>query len=78
MADRACPGADNVKIPELEIITCPECGGDVEFFTRDKKANCTECGHTVFRDEQQSCIDWCPMAELCFSKEALEKRKEQK
>jgi protein-arginine kinase activator protein McsA len=61
-----CPGADNVKIPELEIIECPKCGGDAEFFTRDKKATCTECGETVYREQRPSCIDWCPMAGKCF------------
>lgn len=70
---RGCPGADNVKIPELEIKTCPKCGGEVEFFTRDQKSNCTECGTVVFREEKPSCIDWCPMADVCFPNHKKEK-----
>lgn len=64
--DRGCPGSQNVKIPELEIVACPNCGGEVEFFTRDIKSKCAACGQTVFREQQPSCIDWCPMAEECF------------
>lgn len=78
MDNRGCPGADNVKIPELEIVACPECGGEVEFFTRDKKSICGECGHIVLREQKASCIDWCPMAETCFGKEAMEKAKKGK
>ncbi len=78
MTDRNCPGADNVKIPELEIEECPKCGGEVEFFTREKRSNCTECGHVVTRGQQASCIDWCPMAEECFGKEALKKKDDNK
>lgn len=61
-----CPGADNVKIPELELVECSKCGGEVEFFTRDKKSTCTECGEVVYREARPSCIDWCPMADKCF------------
>ncbi len=75
---KGCPGADNVKIPELELFECPKCGGEVEFFTRDKKANCTECGHLVYREAKPSCIDWCPMAETCFPELVKEKQKEKK
>lgn len=78
MTDRSCPGADNVKIPELTVESCPKCGGDVEFFTRDKKANCTECGFLVFKEQQASCIDWCPMAEECFGKDVVENEKSKK
>lgn len=78
MVNRGCPGADNVKIPELEIITCPKCGGDVEFFTREVKASCTDCGELVWRDQKASCIDWCPMAEACFGAEAVGKAKSRK
>jgi len=72
---RGCPGGDNVKIPELQIETCPQCGGEVEFFTRDKKVSCPECGNIVYREVKQSCIDWCPMAEQCFGAEAVKKYK---
>ncbi len=73
MVFKGCPGGDNIKIPELEIVTCPKCGGEVEFFTRDKKSACSDCGYVVVRDTEASCIDWCPMAEECFGKEAVEK-----
>jgi DNA-directed RNA polymerase subunit RPC12/RpoP len=63
---KGCPGSSNVKIPELELLECPKCGGEVEFFTRDKKSNCTECGQTVMREANPSCLDWCPMAAECF------------
>ena len=70
---RACPGADNVKIPELEIVECPKCGGEVEFFSRDKKSTCTECDEVVYKEARPSCIDWCPMADKCFPELAAKK-----
>ena len=70
---KACPGADNVKIPELELVECPKCGGEVEFFSRDKKSTCTECGEIVYKEAQPSCIDWCPMADKCFPELAAKK-----
>ncbi len=71
MDNRQCPGADNLKIPELKIVKCPYCGGEVEFFSREVKSKCSECGKVVFREEKPSCIDWCPMAEVCFGKKDL-------
>lgn len=57
-----CPGSD----VEITIVNCPKCGGEVELFTGDAKAKCTECGQWVPR-EVASCIEWCPGAEQCFS-----------
>ncbi len=56
-----CPGSDI----EITIKTCPKCGGEVELFSGESKAKCTECGHVVWR-EVASCIEWCPGARQCF------------
>lgn len=57
-----CPGSD----VEITVVNCPRCGGEVELFTGDAKAKCSECGQWVSR-EVASCIEWCPGAEQCFS-----------
>jgi len=44
---------------------CPKCGEEVELFTGDSKAKCTNCGTMVAR-EKASCIEWCPGATQCF------------
>lgn len=74
--NRRCPGAENVRIPELEIKECPNCGEEVEFFSRETKSKCSNCGAIVFKEQTPSCIDWCPLAEECFGKEALKKARE--
>ena len=57
-----CPGSD----VEITVVPCPKCGSEVELFTGDAKAKCSDCGHWVPR-EVASCIEWCPGAEQCFS-----------
>ena len=67
-----CPGSCSGKTPQLEIVTCPECGNDIEMFSVDYKAECDSCGHIIYNDIQY-CIKECPKAEECLG--AAEYRK---
>lgn len=58
----ACPGSDVA----ITIKNCPRCGEEVELFTGDARAKCTNCGFIVPR-EVAACIDWCPAAKKCYS-----------
>ena len=60
-----CPGAAALKgAQELKIKVCPQCGGEIEIFSRDTHALC-KCGFVAYND-LQSCIKWCAYARECF------------
>ena len=59
-----CPGAAGFKGPQkLTVKTCPDCGREIEIFTRDIQVKC-QCGFTAF-NEIQSCIKWCAYVKEC-------------
>jgi hypothetical protein len=68
-----CPGSD----VEITLVRCPGCGEEVELFTGDSKAKCSDCGMWVPR-EAASCIEWCPGAKQCFSHVFREQQKAEK
>lgn len=40
------------KYPTLpEVITCPECGFDMELWNDEYETKCMNCGHRFFRRE---------------------------
>ncbi|ATZ61723.2 MAG: hypothetical protein BME93_01380 [Methanosarcinales archaeon Met12] len=67
-----CPGSLSIRRPTIEIIKCG-CGWEVEIFTDEQKAECENCGATVFRDARPSCVEWCPYAEKCIGEEKYKK-----
>ena len=69
-----CPGAANLRTPTLKIKKCPECNGDIEIFSTDRKVNCENCGFTVYNDIE-SCIQWCSYAKECVGDELINKIK---
>jgi len=60
----SCPGISQFMRPVPEYVKCPRCGGDVEIWSDEEKAQCPRCGTTVPRSVQ-SCLDWCEYAEKC-------------
>jgi len=60
----SCPGISQFMRPVPEYIKCPKCGGDVEIWSDEEKAQCHQCGTTVSRNIQ-SCLDWCEYADKC-------------
>ena len=70
-----CPGSSSLRNNiTLDVKTCPECGGDVELFSIDRKVACDKCGFLVYNNVL-SCIQWCRYAESCFGAEMVTKYK---
>jgi hypothetical protein len=67
-----CPGAAVFKGAEdLHIKVCPECGAEIEIFSKDTHAVCA-CGFVAYNDFQ-SCVRWCAYAKECVGDELFEK-----
>lgn len=57
-----CPGV----FRDIEFLTCPDCGGEVEFFPQDLVMACPGCGVQVTR-RSSACISHCPAREsYCY------------
>jgi len=72
-----CSGQGTAFLKDFKanIIPCPKCGREVEFFTDEKKVICPKCGSSIFMMDPQaieynegrlvfkgsgkSCFDWC-------------------
>ncbi|MCL2813141.1 MAG: hypothetical protein FWD23_00930 [Oscillospiraceae bacterium] len=67
-----CPGAAALKgAQKLKIKICPECGGEIEIFSKDVCGEC-KCGFVAYNDSQ-NCIQWCAYAKECVGDEIYEK-----
>ena len=67
-----CPGAIGFKgAQELKIKICPECGEEIEIFSRDACMQCS-CGFTAYNDSQ-TCLKWCKFARECIGEELYDK-----
>ena len=76
MLDR-CPGAVNLRTPNLSIKKCPQCRNEVEIFTNDVKVACDRCGFVIYND-LLSCVQWCRYAKECVGEETYRKLMEMK
>jgi hypothetical protein len=72
-----CPGQNTAYLKDFNtnIVTCQECGHEIEFFADERKVKCPQCKRSVFRIDSQiieyrggkliyhdpggSCLDWC-------------------
>ena len=72
-----CPGQNPAFLKNFNtnIVPCPRCGHEVEFFADEKKVKCPGCKSSVFKvdagaisyengkinikDNAASCLDWC-------------------
>jgi len=63
-----CPGFKDAARPNLELMPCPHCGGEVEIFTDEEEVTCDGCGKVVKRERGASCADWCRYAKDCFGR----------
>ncbi len=88
-----CPGQNTAYLKNFEtnIVPCPRCAHEVEFFSDEKKVKCPEChtnvfkvdaeiieytgGKLIFSGEDKNCLDWCGG---CLNKEDYEDIKENK
>jgi len=68
MPELRCPGAGNIRIPDLHIKNCPVCSSEIEIFSSELQSTCESCGFTAYRD-LSSCVQWCKYAEECVGPE---------
>lgn len=72
-----CPGTNSAYLKDFKtsIVSCQNCGREIEFFADERKVKCPSCGCSVFRVNpeiilykdgrisfggiENSCIDWC-------------------
>jgi len=72
-----CPGQNTAYLKDFKtnIVPCPKCGHEIEFFSDEKKVKCPSChtnifkvnpqvigykdGKLTFSGEDKSCLDWC-------------------
>ena len=73
-----CPGSQTIKQPVPEYIECPSCKGEVEIWSDEAKATCTNCHTTVPREMKSGCWEWCKFAEKCLGAETLAKMQAEK
>lgn len=66
MGFKRCPGATSFSQPKIEMLTCPDCGSDVEIWSDEADGKCRKCGKAVIRTASQSCVDWCKYARDCL------------
>lgn len=78
MADFSCPGAGLIKQPQPETIKCSHCGEEVEIWSDEAKAKCSNCGKVTSREMAPSCIEWCDYAKLCLGEETYERYMQEK
>jgi predicted amidophosphoribosyltransferase len=63
---KTCPGIRKLIRPVPELLTCPNCGGEVEMWSDEDIGTCDNCGKEVSRPQKEtSCLDWCQYADQC-------------
>jgi len=68
-----CPGSQKFSQPQPEFRSCPFCGEEVEIWTDEIKARCRKCKTAVFREQAQTCLDWCKYAKECVGEQVYNK-----
>jgi len=46
-----CPGPDRNKPNVPEEYECPECGAEIEMWTRDTQVTCPSCSKVITREQ---------------------------
>jgi hypothetical protein len=61
-----CPGLREFLRPTPAYVKCHVCGADVEIWSDEDVAVCTECGAEWRRpDKNSSCLEYCEYADNC-------------
>jgi len=63
-----CPGQDRRNV-KAELLSCPDCGYQVEIFSDEIGVKCPQCRNLVCRQRLPSCVDWCKSARECIGEE---------
>ena len=75
---KRCPGSLFFTQPKPEIVSCPDCGADVELWSDEPSSQCPACGRMVIRKVGPSCVDWCRFAKECLGDEKFKRYGEMK
>lgn len=67
----SCPGARIIKEPKPRYAICPHCKTEVEIWTDEFRARCTNCKAWVYIQQGATCLDWCAKAQECVGASAL-------
>ena len=63
-----CPGLREFLRPTPSYVKCHVCGADVEIWSDEDVAECTECNAEWRRpDKNSSCLEYCEYADKCRS-----------
>lgn len=73
-----CPGAQKIRQAQPEILKCPFCSEEVEIWTDENRAKCTNCKQVVTRQMGQNCLDWCKYAKECVGHDVYDKHMKSK
>lgn len=61
-----CPGLREFLRPTPAYVKCHVCSADVEIWSDEDVAECTECGAEWRRpDKNSSCLEYCEYADKC-------------
>lgn len=75
MTKAFCPGSENIRNPSPDYIPCRKCGEEVEIWSDEVQAKCSNCGTVNYKEKPPACIDWCKFAEQCIGKDAFARLK---
>ena len=63
---QTCMGLKDMIHPKPAYINCHVCGAEMEVWSDEDKATCSECGAEWKRPEKNaSCLDYCEHADKC-------------
>lgn len=61
-----CPGIEDYVRPSVDYEVCESCGGRVEVWSDEEKAECLDCGaKSEQKDKAPSCLEYCAYADKC-------------
>ena len=65
-SENTCPGIDDYVRPSVDYKVCEKCGGRVEVWSDEDKAECLDCGEKFEGIEKPpSCLEYCAYADKC-------------
>jgi hypothetical protein len=80
MSRPRCPGQDlrNWKPEDIFFVTCPFCGGEIEFWKDEPARVCPSCKKEVPNPKiDTGCAKWCQHGDECQGGSPEERSEEQ-
>jgi len=60
----------------MEVKNCPKCNEEIEIFSNEASAKCSNCGTVIYND-LLSCVQWCDYAKECVGEETYDRLMQQ-